>query len=57
MEFHGAGHYPCPTPALSGRIENGFALALRSFAGGFVPQAGKVFVVTVAPVRRRWVQN
>jgi 3-dehydroquinate synthetase len=36
------------------RIENGSLARAGTLLAELLPQAGKVFVVTVAPVRRRW---
>ena len=45
-------HVP-PRP-YQARIENGLLARAGSLLAGLLPQASKVFVVTVAPVRRRW---
>src|ERR1700683_557310 len=45
-------HVP-PRP-YQARIENGFLARAGPLLAELLPQASKVFVVTVAPVRRRW---
>ncbi|MGA7505400.1 MAG: hypothetical protein WBW57_14805, partial [Candidatus Sulfotelmatobacter sp.] len=36
------------------RIENGLLVRAGTLLAELLPQSSKVFVVTVAPVRRRW---